>query len=98
MSRRIKPKGRKLKNLSDPSLAKPHKKGSKLYFTLNSLDPIWGWYLYHLYHRHGLILKKCLRSYKRTIILWNHVETSKYKRQIFKETTNIMIILDVLEI
>jgi len=77
MSRRIKPKGRKLKNLSDPSLAKPHKKGSKLYFTLNSLDPIWGRYLYHLYHRHGLILRQCLRSYKRTIVLLNQCRSLK---------------------
>ena len=71
MSRKIKPRGRKLKNLSDTNLARPHKKGTKVYFMSTSVDPKWGRYLYHLYQRHSLILKQSLKYYKRTIELLN---------------------------
>lgn len=71
MSRKIKPKGRKLKNMSDPSLAHSHKKGAKVYFALTAVDPRWGRYLYYNYRRYGLILSRSLRYYKRTIDLLN---------------------------
>ena len=71
MSKKIKPRGRKLKNLSDPNLAQSHKKGKRGYFVLTSVDPKWGRYLYHLYYRHGLILNQSLKYYKKTIMLLN---------------------------
>lgn len=71
MSKKIKPKGRKLKNLSDPNLAHSHKKGTTVYFMSTSVDLKWGRYLYHSYQRHGLILKQSLKYYKRTIKLLN---------------------------
>lgn len=71
MSKKIKPTGKKLKNLSDSNLAQSHKKTTKLEFLLTSVDPRWGRYLYHLYNRHGLILKQSLQYYKKTINLLN---------------------------
>jgi len=71
MSKKIKPRGRKLKNLSDPNLAHSHKKGSTVHLLLTSVDPKWGRYLYHLYQRHALILNQSLRYYKKTIMLLN---------------------------
>jgi hypothetical protein len=71
MSKKIKPRGRKLKNLSDPNLAHSHKKGTTVYFMSTSVDPKWGRYLYHLYQRHSLVLKQSLKYYKKTIELLN---------------------------
>ena len=71
MSKKLKHSGRKLKNLSDPTLARSHEKGAICYFVLNSVDPKWGRYLYYQYKRHGLILKQSIKYYKKTINLLN---------------------------
>jgi len=81
MSRKIKPIGRKLKNLSDPNLVKSHKKGTTIYFWLNSVDPKWGRYLYHLYYRHGLILNNSMKYYKKTISLLNKCRQLKVEEE-----------------
>lgn len=63
--------GRKLKNISDPTLAHSHKKGTKVYFALTAVDPKWGRYLYLNYKRYYLILRQSLKFYKKTIDLLN---------------------------
>ena len=69
MSKKIKPRGKKLKNMSDPTLARPHKQGETVYFTLSSVDPKWGRYLYYQHYRYGLIFSQALEYYKETIRL-----------------------------
>ena len=81
MSRRIKPSGKKLKNLSDPILARSHKKGKEIYFLLPSLDPKWGRYFYHLYPRYILILNQSLKYYKKTIMLLNQCRQLNVKEK-----------------
>ena len=91
MSKKIKSRGRKLKNLSDPNLAQSHKKGSTVQFLLTSVDPKWGRYSYHLYQRYGLILNQSLKYYKKTIMLLNQC------RQLnVEEKSNFRIVPDHL--
>lgn len=91
MSKKIKPRGRKLKNLSDPNLAQSHKKGKTVYFMLTSVDPKWGRYLYHLYYRYNLILKQSLKYYRKTIMLLNQC-----RRLNVEEKSNFRMIPDHL--
>ena len=81
MSKKIKPRGRKLKNISDPTLAHSHKKGTTGNFVLTSVDLRWGRYLYYLYQRHGLILKQSLKYYKKTIKLLNQCRQLKIEEK-----------------
>jgi len=81
MSKRIKPRGRKLKNLSDPALAHSHKQGATVHFTLTAVDPKWGRYLYCLYRRYGLILNQSLKHYKKTIKLLNECRQLKVEEK-----------------
>lgn len=39
MSKKLHPKGRKLKNLSDPTLSHSHESGAVVNFMLTSVDP-----------------------------------------------------------
>lgn len=64
MSKKLTVQGRKLKNLSDPSLAHSHEKGAVVEFALTSVDPKWGRYLYLQYRRNGHILRAGARYYK----------------------------------
>lgn len=64
MSKKIAIKGRKLKNVSDPTLAHSHPQGAKVNFALTSVDPKWGRYLYLQYRRNGFILREGARYYK----------------------------------
>lgn len=69
MSIKLKPRGKKLKNLFDPSHAHPHKEGTTIHFMLTSVDPKWGRYLFVQYRRYGLILNEGLKHYRKTIRL-----------------------------
>lgn len=91
MSKKIKTRGRKLKNLSDPTLAHSHKQGATVHFMLTAVDPKWGRYLYCQYRRYGLILNQSLKCYKRTIELLNQCRQLKVK-----EKTNFRDIPDDL--
>lgn len=64
MSKKLVIKGRKLKNLSDPTLAHSHKEGAVVEFALTAVDPKWGRYLYLQYRRNGHILREGARYYK----------------------------------
>ncbi len=64
MSRKIIISGKKLKNLSDPSLAHSHEKGAVVEFALTAVDPKWGRYLYLQYRRYGHILREGARYHK----------------------------------
>lgn len=81
MSKRIKPRGRKLKNLSDPALAHSHKQGATVHFMLTAVDPKWGRYLYCQYRRYGLILNQSLKYYKKTIKLLNECRQLKVEEK-----------------
>jgi len=69
MSRNIKTRGRKLKNVSASTLAHSHREGVAVSFILTAVDPKWGRYLYCQYHRYGLILNQSLKYYRKTIKL-----------------------------
>jgi len=91
MSKRNKPTGKKLKNLSDPKLAQPHKKGLKIRFILTSLDTKWGRFSYNLYYRHHIIFEDSLKYYKKTTVLLNKcrkLEVNKDTR--FREIPDIL--------
>lgn len=64
MSKKLAIKGRKLKNLSDPTLAHSHQQGAVVNFALTAVDPKWGRYLYLQYRRNGHILRAGARYYK----------------------------------
>ena len=64
MSKKLTITGRKLKNLSDPTLTHNHEKGAVVNFALTAVDPKWGRYLYLQYRRYGHILRKGARYYK----------------------------------
>jgi hypothetical protein len=64
MSKKITVSGRKLKNLSDPTLAHSHPQGATVNYALTSVDPKWGRYLYLQYRRNGFILRAGARYYK----------------------------------
>ena len=81
MSKRIKPRGRKLKNLSDPALAHSHAQGATVHFMLTAVDPKWGRYLYCQYRRYGLILNQSLKHYKKTIRLLNECRKLKVEEK-----------------
>jgi hypothetical protein len=81
MSKRMKSIGRKLKNLSDPSLAHSHKEGANVLFMLTSVDPKWGRYLYCQYRRYGLILNQSLKYYKKSIKLLNECRQLKVQEK-----------------
>jgi len=63
MSKKLSIIGRKLKNLSDPSLAHSHPEGATVNFALTAVDPKWGRYMYLHYPRNGHILKAGARYY-----------------------------------
>lgn len=64
MTKSVYPKGRKLKNVSDPKQAHAHKAGTKIYFMQTAVDNRWGRYLFNQYYRYPLIFKKGLLHYK----------------------------------
>jgi len=67
MSKKLTIKGRKLKNLSDPTLAHSHPQGATVNFALTSVDPKWGRYLYLQYRRNGHILRAGARYYNNAL-------------------------------
>lgn len=81
MSKRIKPRGKKLKNLSDPTLAHSHKQGATVHFMLTAVDPKWGRYLYCQYRRYGLILSESIKYYRKTIKLLNQCRQLKVEEK-----------------
>lgn len=91
MSKNLSPKGRKLKNLSDPTLIHPHESGAVVNFMLTSVDPKWGRYLYGQYRRYGLVLNQSLKFYKKTIKTLNECRSLE-----IEEKTNFRDVPDKL--
>ncbi len=64
-------KGSKLRNISDPALAKPHAKGANIALVQPSKDNVWGKYYFVQYHRHSMLLSKSANFYNDVLDLLN---------------------------
>ncbi len=62
-------KASKLRNTSDPTLAKPHAKGANVALVQPSKDNVWGRFYFVQYHRYPLLLSKSANYYKDVIDL-----------------------------
>lgn len=60
-------RGNKLKNESDPLLAREHKEGAVVELVQPAKDNKWGRYYFNHYRRHYLLLNEARKHYNRTI-------------------------------
>lgn len=64
-------KGKALKDVSDPKLAKSHKQGTTINYVQSAKDNIWGKYYFNQYHRNYSLFLKLEYYYKKTIGILN---------------------------
>jgi hypothetical protein len=69
MSKKQNIRAQKMKNASDPALARSHKEGAVVELVQPANDKKWGRYFFNHYRRYILLLTKSLEEYEETIKL-----------------------------